>query len=105
MRVLVYQIPSIVIARGAWMATLTVLQALCKARDLVQAGVHDGLFEAMHALKGEASGSTRDCAYYALMQTATAASAGSPVGSLGRPDDAALALLDATIGRLTGAIR
>lgn len=86
------------------MAKLTMLQALCKARDLVQGGVHDGIFEAMHALKGEASGPTRDCVYYALMQTATAAGEGSSTGSLGRPGDAALALLDATIERLTDAM-
>ncbi|NVO16147.1 MAG: hypothetical protein HXX10_19105 [Rhodoplanes sp.] len=86
------------------MAKLTMLQALCKARDLVQDGVHDGIFEALHALKAEAGGPTRDCACFALMQTAGDAGAGTSIGSHGGPNAAALALLDATIERLTGAM-
>jgi hypothetical protein len=85
------------------MATLTMLQVLHRTRDLVQAGVHDGLFEAVHALKGEVSGPTRDCVVFALMQTATDAGVSS-FTSLGRPGEGALALIDATIERLTGAM-
>lgn len=85
------------------MATLTVLQALRKARDLIEAGGHDGIFEAVHALKGEASGPTRDCVYYALMETATDR-VGAAFAPLSRPSEGALALLDATIERLTSAM-
>ena len=87
------------------MAKLTMLQALHRTRDLVQAGTHDGIFDAVHALKDEASGPTRHCVYFALMQTATATGEDPSIGSLGRPDGASLALLDATIKRLTGAMR
>ncbi len=86
------------------MAVLTVLGTLHKARELVHAGVCDGLFEAIGALRGEASGPVRDCAYFALMETAAAGDGVASFTTLARPGEAALTLLDATIVRLTAAL-
>ncbi len=43
---------------------ITVLGVLRKARDLVSTREHPGIIEAISSLKSEASGPTRDLAYY-----------------------------------------
>jgi hypothetical protein len=81
------------------MTTLTVLETLHKARSLVADGTCPGVFEAVRSLAGEASGLTRDCVYYALLDTVATGGAASLAG-LQRTNGAALALFDATIARL-----
>ncbi|MDC7785139.1 hypothetical protein PQJ75_02610 [Rhodoplanes sp. TEM] len=83
------------------MTTLTVIETLRKARQRVENGTHSGVFEAVRSLEGEASGLTRDCVYYALLDTVAAGEAAGSIASLHRTNGAALALLDATIARLT----
>lgn len=48
----------------------TVLGVLRKACDLVGTGQHPGIIEAISSLRDEASGRTRDLAYYAVLETA-----------------------------------
>ncbi|RAI45820.1 hypothetical protein [Rhodoplanes roseus] len=80
--------------------TLTVIETLQKARDRMQAGTHSGVFDAVRSLAGEASSLTRDCAYFALLDTAAAKHGAGSLITLKRADGAALALFDATIARL-----
>lgn len=80
----------------------TVLGILKKARDLVDAGQHAGIIEAISALKDEASGPKRDLAYYAVLETASAGRGEAGMSALSAASrDAAMALLDATIRRMT----
>lgn len=80
----------------------TVLGLLRRARDLVDAGQHSGIIEAISSLKGEASGPKRDLAYYAVLETASAGSGEVSMSQLSAASrDTTLALLDATIKRIT----
>ena len=80
----------------------TVLGILKKARDLVDAGQYAGIIEAISALEGEASGPKRDLAYYAVLETASASRGEVGISALASASrDAAMALLDATIRRMT----
>ncbi len=80
----------------------TVLGILKKARDLVDAGHYAGIIEAISALKTEASGPKRDLAYYAVLETASAGCGDVGVSALSAASrDATMALLDATIKRMT----
>lgn len=80
----------------------TVLGILKKARDLVGAGEYTGIIEAISALKGEASGPKRDLAYYAVLETASAGRGEVGMSALSAASrDATMALLDATIRRMT----
>jgi hypothetical protein len=81
----------------------TVLGLLKKARDLVSTGQHAGIIEAISSLHGEASGPTRDLAYYALLDTATLRERDASIAVLSRPDrqDITVELLDATIRRIS----
>lgn len=80
----------------------TVLSLLQKARALVGAGEHAGIIDAISALKSEASGPKRDLAYYAVLQTVSEGRGETGMASLSAASrDAAMALLDATIRRIT----
>lgn len=80
----------------------TVLGILKKAREMVDAGQHAGIIEAISALKGEVSGPKRDLAYYAVLETASAGRGEGGISALSAASrDAAMALLDATIRRMT----
>ncbi|WP_243373322.1 hypothetical protein [Microvirga solisilvae] len=80
---------------------MTVLALLSKARDLVDAGEHTGIIEAISTLKHEASGPKRDLAYYAILETAGADKGEVGISALSMASrDAAMALLDATIKRM-----
>ncbi len=81
---------------------ITVLHLLRRARDLVQAGQQPGIIEAISALKSEASGPKRDLAYFALLETASESRGEADLSALSQASrDAAMALLDATIKRMT----
>ncbi len=80
----------------------TVLGLLRKARSLVDAGQHSGVIEAISALKSEASGPRRDLAYFAVLETASMDKGETEISQLSASSrDATLALLDATIRRMT----
>jgi hypothetical protein len=80
----------------------TVLGLLRKARELVDAGQHAGIIEAISALKDEASGPKRDMAYYAVLETASADRGEAGISALSAASrEATMALLDATIRRIT----
>ena len=85
------------------MANLTILEALRKARDLVSTGEYSGIMEAVSALKPQASGLTRDCVYYALLDTAAVTNGDVSFALLNKPDGA-VKLFDATIARLAAAL-
>jgi hypothetical protein len=79
-----------------------VLSLLKKARVLVDEGRHAGIIEAISALKAEANGPKRDLAYYAVLETASATRGEAGMTTLSMASrDAAMALLDATIKRIT----
>ncbi|MCG7391568.1 hypothetical protein MHY87_01425 [Microvirga sp. ACRRW] len=81
---------------------ITVLQLLKRARALVDAGQHAGIIDAISALKAEANGPKRDQAYYALLETASESRGEADMTALSSASrDAAMALLDATIKRMT----
>lgn len=81
---------------------VTVLSLLKRARALVDAGQHDGIIEAISALKDEASGPKRDLAYYAVLETASGERGEIGISVLSAVSrDASMALLDATIKRIT----
>lgn len=80
----------------------TVLGLLKKARDLVDAGEYTGIIEAISALRHEASGPKRDLAYYAVLDTASSGHADTGISTLSAASrEATMALLDATIKRMT----
>jgi len=81
---------------------ITVLHLLKQARDLVDTGRHADIIEAISALKCEASGPRRDQAYFALLETASEGRGEAGISALSNASrDAAMALLDATIKRIT----
>ncbi len=76
----------------------TVLGLLRRARELVSARQHTDIIEA--------SGPTRDLAYYALLETAMMAKGEASISVLSAPDapDTAVELFDATIRRITSTL-
>ena len=84
----------------------TVLGLLRKARDLVSTRQHPGIIEAISSLKGEASGPTRDLAYYALLETMMMKKGEVSISVLCQPDvqDEAVELFNATIRRITSTL-
>lgn len=84
----------------------TVLGLLRRARDLVSARKHTDIIDAISSLKGEASGPTRDLAYYALLETMMMAKGEASISVLSAPDagDTAIELFDATIRRITSTL-
>jgi hypothetical protein len=79
-----------------------VLGLLRRARDLVDAGQHTGIVDAISALKSEASGPNRDLAYYAVLETASEARGDAGISLLAAASRGmSMALLDATIKRIT----
>ena len=84
----------------------TVLGLLRRARDLVSARKHTDIIDAISSLKGEASGPTRDLAYYALLETMMMSKGEASISVLSAPDagDTAMELFDATIRRITSTL-
>jgi hypothetical protein len=81
---------------------ISVLGLLKRARKLVDAGQHAGIVDAISALKAEASGPERDLAYYAVLETASEARGEAEMSVLAVASrDMVVALLDATIKRMT----
>jgi hypothetical protein len=80
----------------------TVVGVLRKAADLVGGGQSLGIIEAISSLREEASGRTRDLAYYAVLETAMVSRGDSSLAMLasdGRKESA-IELLQTTIRRL-----
>jgi hypothetical protein len=84
----------------------TVLGVLRKACDLVGNGQHPGIIEAISSLRDEASGRTRDLAYYAVLETATIGRGEASLAMLASDDrkEPAIELLQATIRRITSGL-
>ena len=84
----------------------TVLGLLRRARDLVSAKQHTDILDAISSLKGEASGPTRDRAYYALLETMMMSNGEASISVLSAPDaqDTSIELFDATIRRMTSTL-
>jgi hypothetical protein len=84
----------------------TVLGLLRKARDLVSTRQHPGIIEAISSLKGEASGRTRDLAYYALLETMMMSKGEASISVLCETDAQgdAVELFDATIRRIASTL-
>ncbi|MGO4386942.1 hypothetical protein AB4Y85_05355 [Microvirga sp. 2YAF29] len=81
---------------------ISVLGLLRKARDLVEAGRHACVIEAIGAFKAEAAGQKRDMAYYAVLETANNARSESGMTVLAEASrDMTAALLNATSERIT----
>jgi hypothetical protein len=80
----------------------TILGVLRKACDLVDNGQHLGIIDAISSLRDEASGRTRDLAYYAVLETATIGRGGASLAMLASDDgqESAIELLQATIRRI-----
>ncbi|UVF18678.1 hypothetical protein HPT29_019625 [Microvirga terrae] len=85
---------------------ITVLGVLKKACDLVGSGQSLGIIEAISSLRQEASGRTRDLAYYAVLETAMASPGDASLAMLASGDrtESAIELLQATIRRMMAAL-
>ena len=85
---------------------ITVLGLLKKARERISTGASDGILPAISALRQEASGPTRDQAYYAILDTIGMREGDASITLLSRPEEpeALVAVLDATIKRITSAL-
>ncbi|MBQ0823686.1 hypothetical protein KBI52_26195 [Microvirga sp. HBU67558] len=84
----------------------TVLGVLKKACDLVGSGQSLGIIEAISSLREEASGRTRDLAYYAVLETAMASRGDASLAMLAGGDraESAIELLQSTIRRIMAAL-
>jgi len=84
----------------------TVLGVLRKACDLVGSGQSLGIIEAISSLREEASGRTRDLAYYAILETAMVNRGDASLAMLAERDqtESAIELLQSTIRRLMSAL-
>ncbi|MFL5260362.1 MAG: hypothetical protein ACJ8AS_11460 [Hyphomicrobiales bacterium] len=87
-------------------AGATVLGVLRRARDLVQSGRSEGILAAISSLGEEASGPTRDLAYFAIMDTIELDGRAGSIEGLAAEGSRAgiLRLFDATIQRITSAL-
>lgn len=80
----------------------SVLGLLRRARDLLAAGQHTGIIDAIATMQGQASGPKRDLAYFAILDTASEARGAPGMSVLAAASrEASLALIDATIKRIT----
>lgn len=84
----------------------TVLGVLRKACDLVGSGQSLGIIEAISSLREEASGRTRDLAYYAVLETAMVSRGDASLAMLADrgQTESAIELLQSTIRRLMSAL-
>lgn len=84
----------------------TVLGVLRKACDLVGSGQSLGIIEAISSLREEASGRTRDLAYYAVLETAMVSRGDASLAMLADSGqtESAIELLQSTIRRLMSAL-
>ncbi len=84
----------------------TVLGVLRKACELVGSGQSLGIIEAISSLREEASGRTRDLAYYAVLETAMASRGAASLAMLADSGEteSAIELLQSTIRRLMSAL-
>ncbi len=85
---------------------LTLLGLLRKARDRVSTGESDGILPAISGLRDEASGPTRDQAYYAILDTMGLGAGEASITLLAEPrsPEALVQVFDATIKRMTAAL-
>lgn len=81
----------------------TVLTVLREARDLLLSGKTPCIISAISSLREQASGRTRDLAYFAVMETMMLGGVEATISSLAQPESQANALrmIDATIKRMT----
>jgi hypothetical protein len=72
----------------------------------VSARQHTDIIDAISSLKSEASGPTRDLAYYAILDTMMMTKGEASISVLSGSDaqDSALELFDATIRRITSTL-
>lgn len=84
----------------------TVLGVLRKACDLIGNGQSFGIIEAISSLQDQASGRTRDLAYYAVLETAMLGRGDASLAVLVGHDqrEPALELLQATIRRMMASL-
>jgi hypothetical protein len=82
----------------------TVLGVLKKACDLVGSGQSLGIIEAISSLRDQASGRTRDLAYYAVLETAMVSRGDASLAMLADQKEPAMELLQATIRRIMSAL-
>ena len=84
----------------------TVLGVLRKACELVGSGQSLGIIEAISSLRDEASGRTRDLAYYAILETAMASRGDASLAMLADSGqtESAIELLQSTNRRLMSAL-
>jgi hypothetical protein len=85
---------------------ISVLGVLKKARERISTGASDGILPAISALREEASGPTRDQAYYAILDTIGLGQGDASITLLARPDspEALVQVFDATIKRISAAL-
>jgi hypothetical protein len=82
----------------------TVLGILKKACDLVGSGQSLGIIAAISSLRDQASGRTRDLAYYAVLETAMVSRGDASLAMLADQKEPAIELLQATIRRIMSAL-
>ena len=84
----------------------TVLGLLRKACDLIGSGQSLGIIEAISSLRDQASGRTRDLAYYAVLETAMVSRGDASLAMLTSDDqkESAVELIEATIRRMMSAL-
>ena len=80
----------------------TVLGLLRKACDLIGSGQSLGIIEAISSLRDQASGRTRDLAYYAVLETAMMDRGDASLAMLTNDDqkESVVELLQATVRRM-----
>jgi hypothetical protein len=79
---------------------------LKKARELISTGQYDGIIAAISSLHGEASGRTRDLAYYALLETVGMVRGDASISMLSghAQSEMIVEVFDATIKRITASL-
>ncbi|WP_114944959.1 hypothetical protein [Microvirga calopogonii] len=84
----------------------TVIGVLRTACDLVGTGQFPGIIEAISSLRDQASGRTRDLAYYAVLETAMVSRGDASLAMLAGEDgtESTIELLEATIRRIMSAL-
>jgi hypothetical protein len=84
----------------------TVLAVLRRGRELLASGQSVGIISTISSLRDQASGRTRDLAYFALMDTLLLSGGEASISLLAEPESraGALKLFDDTIRRITATL-